>query len=444
MDESQQPDQSRSTSSQQADPAPSIHTQGDYVGGDKVGGDKVMGDKIVHQYFIGQSTIVSEDETGVRVYAHGRYNLASQFVGRKKELAELNDWLADDHPMFVIVALGGTGKSALAWHWLENLKGQEERPFNLIIWHGFYETGRVDDFLTNVLTFLGEKPPELGSKRVQLNRLLTLLQATPALIILDGAERLLRAYGGMSAAYQGDEEQTQTLGHARDCVDPVAADLLVGLSQLNNGSKTLITTRLMPRDLLGRGERLPARIGRCDLTGLDPADAYRFFAEWGIRATPAEVNAVCQPLDYHPFCMALLAGYAAGDFANPGDLRAAANYDPTHDLLGRRQHILQRAYDNLPPAAQLTLSRLAAFRAAVPWETIAAVFGDTPETRTNLRLLEQRGLLQRSVVSNQPSVTGDQPLATCHFLRPPPHRPPLRLRTIGRPRRRACADDCLF
>jgi hypothetical protein len=139
------------------------------------------------------------------------------------------------------------------------------------------------------------------------------------------------------------------------------------------------------------------------LTGLDPADAVRFFSEWGIQTTPAEVKAVCEPLEYHPFCMALLAGTAAHDFVAPNDLRAVANYDPTHDLLGRRQHILQRAYDSLPPAAQITLGRLAAFRAAVPWETIAAVFGDNRHTQANLHLLEQRGLLQRSTSPVHPS-----------------------------------------
>ncbi|MBK8900069.1 MAG: hypothetical protein IPM53_02690 [Anaerolineaceae bacterium] len=345
-----------------------------------------------------------ELKTGLRVYEHGRYNLASQFVGRKKELQELDDWQADaSRPMFVIVALGGTGKSALTWHWLETVKARPTPPFKLIIWHGFYETGQVDTFLTDVLEFLGEKPLELGSKRVQLNRLLERLAAAPALIVLDGAERLLRAYSGLSAAYQGDEEQQ--VQRALECVDPIAGELLLGLSQLGNGSKTLMTTRLMPQELLGRGNRLPTRIGRRDLTGLDPADAVRFFSEWGIQATPAEVKAVCEPLEYHPFCMALLAGTAAHDFAAPNDLRAVANYDPTHDLLGRRQHILQRAYDNLPPAAQITLGRLAAFRAAVPWETIAAVFGDTPETRANLHLLEQRGLLQRSHPSDQRSST---------------------------------------
>ncbi len=355
-----------------------------------------------------------ELKTGVRVYEHGRYNLAANFVGRKKELEELDDWLADDRPMFAVIALGGTGKSALAWHWLETVKAREKPPFKLIIWHGFYETGHVDIFLTDVLEFLGEDLKQMRSKRVQLNRLLERLAAMPALIILDGAERLLRAYSGMNAAYQGDEEQTPTLGHVRECVDPVAADLLIGLSQLGNGSKTLMTTRLMPRDLLGWGGKLSARIGRRDLTGLDPEDAYRFFTEWGIQATRAEVNAVCQPLEYHPFCMALLSGYAAEDFENPGDLRAAVGYDPTHDLLGRRQHVLQRAYDNLPPDAQTTLGKLAAFRAAVPWEIIAAVFGDTPETRANLRLLEQRGLLQRA----QPPATSNQQPTTTFDLHP--------------------------
>lgn len=379
-----------------------------------------------------------ETKNGLRVYEHGRYNLASQFVGRKKELQELNDWQADaSRPLFVIVALGGTGKSALTWHWLETVKAREAQPFKLIIWHGFYETGQVDTFLSDVLEFLGEKPQELGSKRVQLNRLLERLAAVPALIVLDGAERLLRAYGGMNAAYQGDEEQQ--VQRALECVDPVAGELLLGLSQLGNGSKTLMTTRLMPQELLGRGDRLPARIGRRDLTGLDPADAARFFSDWGIQTTPAEVKAVCEPLEYHPFCMALLAGTAAHDFVAPNDLRAVANYDPTHDLLGRRQHILQRAYDNLPPAAQLTLGRLAAFRAAVPWETVESIFLNPPKQKwwqkllgknklpqqTNLptdkatldetlHLLEQRGLLQRA----QPPPTSRQQPTTTFDLHP--------------------------
>ncbi|MCP4358501.1 MAG: tetratricopeptide repeat protein [Chloroflexi bacterium] len=346
-----------------------------------------------------------ELKTGLRVYEHGRYNLAANFIGRKAELKELDDWLADaSRPMFIVVALGGTGKSALTWHWLESVKERAERPFNVLIWHGFYETGRIDNFLSDVLTFWGEKPQEIGNKRLQLNRLLELLSATPTLIVLDGAERLLRAYGGMNAAYQADE--TPTTRRAQECVDPVAAELLVGLSQLRSGSKTLISSRLLPQELLGRaGAKLPPRIGRLDLTGLDPADAYRFFVEWGIQTTRAEVDAVCAPLDYHPFCMALLAGYAAADFAAANDLRAAADYDPTADLLGRRQHILRRAYNNLPPAAQMTLGRLAAFRAAVPWETIAATLGDNRKTRTDLHLLEQRGLLQRSTVGRQPSAT---------------------------------------
>lgn len=417
MDKSQQPDQAHQTNDEQVPPAASIHTQGDSVGGDKVGGDKVAGDKITQNIYniaAPNQPAAPKTEEGLRVYEFGRYNLAAKFVGRQAELAELDAWLADaGRPMFVVVALGGTGKSALAWHWLEKVKERDTQPFRTIIWHGFYETGRIDDFLRDVLRFLGEDPQAIGSKRLQLNRLLALLAAEPTLLVLDGAERLLRAYGGMNAAYQADE--AQQVRRARECVDPVAGELLVGLSQLGNGSKTLITSRLLPRELLGRGDKLPARITRRDLTGLDPEDAYRFFREWGIQTTRAEVEAVCAPLDYHPFCMALLAGTAAHDFAAPNDLRAVADYDPTHDLLGRRQHILQRAYDNLPPAAQITLSRLAAFRSAVSWETIAAVFGDNRHTRANLHLLEQRGLLQRA---SQPPATSRQPPAATFDLHP--------------------------
>ena len=93
----------------------------------------------------------------------------------------------------------------------------------------------------------------------------------------------------------------------------VAFDLLVRCYADLFGADNVL---VLPQELLGRGDRLPARIGRRDLTGLDPADAVRFFSEWGIQATPAEVKAVCEPLEYHPFCMALLAGTATFSIAS--------------------------------------------------------------------------------------------------------------------------------
>lgn len=217
--------------------------------------------------------------------------------------------------------------------------------------------------------------------------------------MLDGAERLLRAYSGMGAAYQGDEESKEDGEeglHGRDCVDPIAAYLLMGLAQVRE-SKTLLTSRMMPRELEGRAGGLVQGVRRIELTGLDPDDATRLFRDLGVHTMRAEVVEACEPLGYHPLSLQILARYIRYDPNTPNDLRAAAGYDPTADLLGKRQHILTRAYDTLPKTVQHLLSRLAAFRGGVSGETLEAVFGGGRRIRDNLGLLERRGLLYRSV-----------------------------------------------
>jgi tetratricopeptide (TPR) repeat protein len=177
-------------------------------------------------------------------------------------------------------------------------------------------------------------------------------------------------------------------------------------------AQTLMTSRLFPQDLTGRAGTMLTGVRRHDLTGLNPDDALRLFQEQKITTSRAEVVQVCEPLGYHPLSLRLLAGYAANSPTNPGDLQAAANYDPTADLLGKRQHILSQAYDSLPPTARETLSRLAAFRGSVPWDTLAAIFGDSQPTRTALTLLEARGLLQRTLI-----ITHHAPRTTSHASR---------------------------
>ncbi|MCA9921827.1 MAG: hypothetical protein KC421_05640, partial [Anaerolineales bacterium] len=225
----------------------------------------------------------------------------------------------------------------------------------------------------------------------------------PALIVLDGAERLLRAYSSLGAAYQGDTDVPDL--HAaglerrqlRQCVDPAAGALLNWLAQPGQTqAMTLLTSRLFPEKLAGRSGLGLAGVRRHDLTGINNEAAYALFRELGIETTQAEVKAVCAPLGYHPLSLRLLARAVRYSPTAPNDLQAAANYDPTADLLGKREHVLRRAYDNLPPTAQHLLSRLAAFRSSVAWRVLADVFGGGGKVQADLQLLEERGLLQRT------------------------------------------------
>ena len=104
----------------------------------------------------------------------------------------------------MICALGGFGKSALAWHWL--LHDVDAARWPRVVWWSFYEPeATFERFLAETLAYLGVDPQRVPGPRQQADALLNLLRQPGTLLILDGFERALRAYSSMMAAYQGDE-----------------------------------------------------------------------------------------------------------------------------------------------------------------------------------------------------------------------------------------------
>ena len=84
------------------------------------------------------------------------YPMPPNFTGRLAERAMLNGWLEADaeHPLLVVRALGGFGKSALAWHWLMNDVSPSKWP--RVVWWSFYEVDAgFDYFLADMLQYLG-------------------------------------------------------------------------------------------------------------------------------------------------------------------------------------------------------------------------------------------------------------------------------------------------
>ena len=157
------------------------------------------------------------------------YGAQPNFTGRAAERQMLSDWLAEGltrpepvegppHPLLVLRALGGFGKSALAWHWLHHDVDAARWP--RAVWWSFYEgDNQFDSFLRKTLAYLlgptgagrfrSERQTEeyLGGlgPRQQADLLLDFLRQPGTLLILDGFERALRAFSSMMAAYQGDD-----------------------------------------------------------------------------------------------------------------------------------------------------------------------------------------------------------------------------------------------
>jgi tetratricopeptide (TPR) repeat protein len=303
------------------------------------------------------------------------YPMPPNFTGRVAERAMLDRWLTDDatHPLLSLRALGGFGKSALVWHWLTHDVPPASWP--RVVWWSFYE-GDVsfDHFLSETLHYLsgGTISATGNSGRDEVERLLRILHQPGTLLVLDGFERVLRAFGGLDAAYQGDEAKRED--RDRDCISPLADLFLHSIALLPDlRSKVLLTTRLCPRVLEAKGGSLLTGACEVPLERMQPADAVAFFRAQGIRGTRAEIEAACEPYGYHPLSLRLLSGLIVRDFQQPGDIAAARRLDVSGDLVQRQHHVLETAFDRLTPARQALLSRIACFRSPVAYDTLRAL-----------------------------------------------------------------------
>ncbi|MGH2524075.1 MAG: hypothetical protein ACRDH2_16335, partial [Anaerolineales bacterium] len=355
----------------------------------------------------------------------GSYAASPNFTGRAAERKTLSDWLRDGPAVLVVRALGGFGKSALAWHWL--LHDVDRTRWPRALWRSFYETPTFESFLADALPALGVDPRGLGPRQ-QADKLLELLSQPGTLLILDGFERALRAFQGMNAAYQGDEpEETPPpppprsgegsatsppsllgkgaggLGHDRDCLSLIAEHFLRGAASRDLRGRVLLTTRLRPRVLEGHDQRLLQYCLEIELKSLSPADAVDLFHREGVKGTRAEFEAACAPYGYHPLSLRLLAGLIANDLRQPGDVAVAQRLNVGNDLIQRQHHVLEQSYNSLIPPRRKLLSQLACFRSPMTYEAIAAIADpgrDVPPERlydtfdAHLRDLISRGLLQ--------------------------------------------------
>ncbi|MEM6449230.1 MAG: TIR domain-containing protein [Cyanobacteria bacterium P01_D01_bin.105] len=325
------------------------------------------------------------------------YAMPPHFTGRVAERQMLSQWLNEDtqHPLMVLRALGGFGKSALTWHWL--LNDVDKRRWPRVVWWSFYEAqAEFDNFVATTLGYLMRRGPKEVVKelkpRERVGALLNCLQQPGTLLVLDGYERELRAYSNMGAAYQGDGEAT-VADEGRDCVNPDADDFFRKLCSLPNlQSKVLMSTRLRPRSMEVTGGMLLAGCKEEELTQMQPADAVALFRALGIRGNRNEIEQACGAYGFHPLSLRLLAGLVVNDFYNPGDIQAAQALDVSGELVQRQHHVLEQSYLNLSPLGQKFLSQIACFRSPVEIRILIKI-GQPPEIETTPP--KQPGFLRR-------------------------------------------------
>ncbi len=310
------------------------------------------------------------------LYALPPYTLTtSGFVGRHSELGELDEWAKSDDNVLVIEAIGGQGKSALAWEWVND----RANDFEGVFWYSFYEQGAdMSGFMLHALAYLSRSDPEtLKSKsRYELQTaLLTRLQSGQYLLVLDGFERVLVAYHRWNAAQMRDDRVKADDDH-RACTDPRDADLLRALAGCRR-SRFLITSRLMPREL-GDSDLLIAGVQTKPLGGLQTPDARHYLENLGVkRYEPQTLDRFVEQLGGHSLLLKIIAGKITRFHRGRGDFDAwyAQEGHGLHlaewNISERRSHILQYALDGLTDEVRLLLSQIAAIGDAVSYETLA-------------------------------------------------------------------------
>jgi hypothetical protein len=334
------------------------------------------------------------------------YPLQENFTGRRTERRMLTDWLTGNRPVLSIVAIGGMGKSALTWAWLQRdvlglpLPGAAETDGEIsrvpestrpegVFWWSFYERDATfAAFAREALRYASKGRAQHASPYDQLQALEAILASNRFLLILDGFERELRPYAGLNAAYQGDAADETD----RRCIDPHAGAFLRFAASHTIGSRILLTTRLHPEEL----DSL-AGCQHKDLTSMDPEDAVHFFHAQGVNGTRAEIQDACAPYGYHPLALRLLAGLIFKDRRQPGDIQVAARYPVTEQLKGKeKHHILRIAYDAAKQPSRELLSSFSAFRGPVKYESLLVLnrfFGTAAKFDAALDELIDRGLL---------------------------------------------------
>jgi len=136
-------------------------------------------------------------------YLPPREEIGGEFVGRRNELAALDDWLADpSRRRWALMGDGGKGKSAIAFEFAQNVKDQGRAPFQFVIWLSAkrkrFVEGAIEDIaqpnfsdlpsaLRWILSRIGwEAKPSENLEQLVLN----LLGAFPTLLVVDDVDSL--------------------------------------------------------------------------------------------------------------------------------------------------------------------------------------------------------------------------------------------------------------
>jgi hypothetical protein len=308
---------------------------------------------------------------------------APHFRGRERLLRELQAWAQAPESgdrVVSLVAVGGTGKTALAERVLRDLA--QRTTAGVLVW-SFYEDPRTEEFLRVAHEYFTGQTPTAADGLI--DRLQTALMGEkPHLLVLDGLERV----------------QAEGEGRTRGQLEDVQLKRLLSWLAAGQGTRTraLVTSRFPLVDLddwKGSGYREER------LDDLEPASAWAVLRGWGVKGDDGTLDRLSAPLHYHALSVAVLGSYLGKLWG--GDATKAPTFDRGEAAVAepkaaKLDRLLAHYAEKLPGPERDLLARLSTFPRGVTVETLGVVVeagGQVAGTLAECDKVRLRRLLER-------------------------------------------------
>lgn len=313
----------------------------------------------------------------------------SEFTGRRNELSLFDDWAqSDDKRVLIVESIGGMGKSALAWQWLNERRSLLLPDFEGVFWYSFYKQGsNFDNFCATALAYFHDEPVQQFAhlkSRELAGRLMKQLRKRRFVLAIDGLERVLIAYDRIDAAQLQDDE-VPSAGNDLSCVRPSDQDLLRAFAS-DHVSKVIMTSRLLPTALIAEASNLLHSVTHYKLDGLGEEDALTLISSLGVHGDDSIIKkCLTENFANHPLMVGIVAGLVKDYRREPGNfdrwiedseggatLRQSSSHTTvTPDAIAAaRARIVATALSKLAPDVRVLLSWIAVLGGPVRFEVI--------------------------------------------------------------------------